>query len=241
MPDQLIESELFGVEAGAYTGANKTRAGKIEHADDGTLYLDEIDSMSLACQAKLLTALQDRGAERLGGNKFIRSNFRVLASTKLDLSELVKREEFRQDLLFRIQVIAVFIPPLRQRLEDIHTLFRYFCQTAADLYELPLPDIPHEVAAALLSHTWPGNVRELKATAERYVLGMPFDKEGDIKKMSSNTPLKEALKAFEKQLIVQAIDSSKGHIATAADYLGLSQHNLYYRMKQLGVKPGEYN
>jgi DNA-binding NtrC family response regulator len=235
LPDQLIESELFGVEAGAYTGATKSRPGKIEHADGGTLYLDEIDSMSLLCQAKFLTALQDRGAERLGGNKFIKSSFRVIASTKVDLSEHVAQGKFRQDLLFRIQVVTLNLPPLRQRMQDIPLLFEYFCTESAKLYEVPTPEIPAEVRHALLTHNWPGNVRELKATAERFVLGMPLTRVSQHTSNTGQPSLKEALREYERQLIRQALQANNGVVIEAAKVLGLSQHNLYYRMKQLGV------
>ncbi|MFN7836272.1 MAG: sigma 54-interacting transcriptional regulator [Burkholderiaceae bacterium] len=236
LPDQLIESELFGVEAGAYTGATRSRPGKIELADGGTLYLDEIDSMSLVCQAKLLTTLQERGAERLGGNKFVKSSFRVIASTKIDLTEQVSKGLFRQDLLFRIEVVTLPIPPLRQRMEDIPLLFELFCQESAKLYECETPDIPPEIRAALLMHDWPGNVRELKASAERFVLGMPLTRTKVDESTKAHPGLKVMLKEYEKRLIEQALSANDQVVAKAAEALRMTPHNLYYRIKQIGIR-----
>jgi two-component system, NtrC family, C4-dicarboxylate transport response regulator DctD len=237
LPEQLIESELFGVEAGAFTGAVKSRIGKLEFAHEGTLYLDEIDSMPITSQAKLLRALQDRGAERLGGHRFIHCDFRVIASTKVDLTEMVEKGLFRQDLLFRLNVVHLFLPPLRQRAEDIPLLFQYFCQQAAIKFNLDLPKVESHTVSSLLKQRWSGNVRELKAYAERFVLGV--EREPTKEEHPDETSLKDALRHFERQLIENALRQHAFSVKAAADMLKTTQHALYYRMKQLGISTRE--
>ncbi len=279
LPEQLIESELFGVEAGAFTGAVKSRVGKLEYAHEGTLYLDEIDSMPITSQAKLLRALQDRGAERLGGHRFIVSDFRVVASTKLDLVEMVEQGKFRQDLLFRLNVVEIFLPPLRARQGDSPLLFSHFCKSAARRFNVDLPAADMGLLAWLASQRWPGNVRELKAFAERHVLGLqpapvtgagggsvsgslvlpssaasegvvpafrtPDEANGQgedgralagAQPSASEQSLKHALRQYEKGLIESALRSQSGSVKQAADFLGMTPHALYYRMKQLGMR-----
>lgn len=247
LPEQLIESELFGVEAGAFTGALKSRMGKLEYAHEGTLYLDEIDSMPIVAQAKLLRALQDRGAERLGGHRFIACDFRVLASTKLDLVEMVEHGKFRQDLLFRLNVVEIFLPPLRARQVDIPLLFRFFCRQAAQRFQVEEPVADPALLAFLRSQPWPGNVRELKAFAERHALGLQSVPTTDVgvdtapaaDAEPSPEPLKQALRRHEKHLIAQALKQPGSSVRQAAEALGMTPHALYYRMKQLGLKARE--
>ncbi|MCE2680270.1 MAG: sigma-54 dependent transcriptional regulator [Burkholderiales bacterium] len=237
LPEQLIESELFGVEAGAFTGALKSRIGKLEYAHEGTLYLDEIDSMPVISQAKLLRALQDRGAERLGGHRFIQCEFRVIASTKLELNEQVELGRFRQDLLFRLNVVNLFLPPLRQRSEDIPALFQYFCQQAVLRFKVEMPKIESNTISKLLKMRWPGNVRELKAQAERFVIGV--ETSTSVEGTDEDSSLKEALRRYEKQLIESALKQNASSVKVAAEALKTSPHALYYRMKQLGIKVRE--
>jgi two-component system C4-dicarboxylate transport response regulator DctD len=237
LPEQLIESELFGVEAGAFTGALKSRIGKLEYAHEGTLYLDEIDSMPVISQAKLLRALQDRGAERLGGHRFIQCEFRVIASTKLELNEQVELGRFRQDLLFRLNVVNLFLPPLRQRSEDIPALFQYFCQQAVLRFKVEMPKIESNTISRLLKMRWPGNVRELKAQAERFVIGV--ETSTLLEGTDEDSSLKEALRRYEKQLIESALKQNASSVKVAAEALKTSPHALYYRMKQLGIKVRE--
>lgn len=230
LPDSLFEGEMFGSEAGAYTGALKERAGLIEQAHQGTLYLDEIDSLNLQNQAKLLTALQYRGATRLGGQKFIASEFRVIASTKVDLERLVENATFRQDLYFRLNISTLRIPALNQRLEDIFQLYRFFLNEAAKTYRLPAPDLSIDEEDYLLRQHWPGNVRELKAFAQKHVIGFsPFQ----IKTSSADFGLKDRLLAYEKAILQTSIDRNKGSIRLASQELGIAPHSLYYRLKKL--------
>lgn len=235
LPEQLFEAELFGVMAGAFTGAQKDRAGKLELANNGTLYLDEIDSLPLSCQAKLLTALQYRGAIRLGGSQFYSSNFRVIASTKVDFSELVQKGVFRQDLYFRLNVSQVSIPSLSQRLEDIVPLYTHFLKVAAAQFNLPVPSLSDEAVDVLLSHPWAGNIRELHAQAQRHVLGlqlpetlMNLGKEGAV-----SWGLKQRVCAFERAVIEHTLKEHGGCVKSAASVLGIPSHSLYYRLKKL--------
>jgi len=175
IPESLAESELFGHEAGAFTGAVRAREGKLEAADKGTLYLDEIDSMPLAAQAKLLRALQERGAERLGGSRFYRADFRVVASTKVPIAELIAQQRFRMDLYFRLNVVRIMIPSLRESRERIVPLFERFSAEAAERLGLQAQELRVDAAMRVLlqHHPWPGNVRELANAAQRHVLGLP--------------------------------------------------------------------
>ncbi|MDH4396486.1 MAG: sigma 54-interacting transcriptional regulator [Limnobacter sp.] len=230
LPDTLFEGEMFGSEAGAYTGATKDRAGLIEQAHQGTLYLDEIDSLNLQNQAKLLTALQYRGATRLGGQKFVSSEFRVIASTKVDLERMVELASFRQDLYFRLNVSTLRIPALHERLEDILQLYRHFLKEAGNAYHLPIPELSVDEEDHLLSHHWPGNIRELKAFAQKHVIGfVPFD----FKASRPAFGLKERLLAYEKAVLQTCIDRNKGSIRLASQELGIAPHSLYYRLKKL--------
>lgn len=231
LPEQLFEAELFGVTAGAFTGAQKDRPGKMELANQGTLYLDEIDSLPLSCQAKLLNALQYRGAPRLGGHIFFQSNFRVIASTKVSLPDLVQAGKFREDLHFRLSVAQVNIPALANRLEDILPLYLHFLQQVADQFSMAVPSLDTEEVDELLSNPWRGNVRELHAHAQRHVLGLgaPCTNNCDV---ACSGGLKERLLVFEKVLVQQALESSKGCVKTASEQLGIPVHSLYYRLKR---------
>ena len=184
IPENLFESELFGNEAGAFTGAGKLRIGKIEYARNGTLFLDEIEAMPLPLQAKLLRVLQEREVERLGGNRPVAVNFRVVAATKVSLLEMSRKGTFRPDLFYRLNVASVTVTPLRSRLGDILVLFQAFLQEASLRYQLPAQALTAEQHQALLAHSWPGNVRELKAAAERLTLSLPMLVDGD----DSNAP-----------------------------------------------------
>jgi len=174
IPENLAESELFGCEAGAYTGARK-RIGKVEWANNGTLYLDEIDSMPLILQTKLLRVLQNKGCERIGSNTFIPSNFRLIASTKVNLKQLIDKQLFREDLYYRINTIHLTIPILQKRKEDIIDLFDEYIKEAQIKFKLKnINTVSDELSKLLINHTWPGNIRELICVAQRYVLEMPL-------------------------------------------------------------------
>ncbi|SEK64369.1 regulatory protein, Fis family [Roseateles sp. YR242] len=279
IPEHLAESELFGHEAGAFTGAARSREGKFELADKGTLYLDEIDSMPLAAQVKLLRALQERGSERLGGSRFIRADFRVLASTKVPLPALVKAGRFRQDLYFRLNVVRLCLPALRDSPERVVPLFAAFAAEAAERHQLPNPPLGAEGRRLLLTHTWPGNVRELRNAAERHVLGLPPLDDGGLAAAapSRSAPsdldgggagpsgfadlggapftggegdgdgdrgdaaeapgsLRDRMRDFEKDLIVQTLRLHGGSVAKASAELRVPANTLYYRIKTLGIQ-----
>lgn len=230
IPDTLFESELFGVTAGAYTGALKDRPGLLEQAHQGTLYLDEIDSLNLTNQAKLLNALQYRGATRLGGQRFIASEFRVIASSKVKLEELVGQGLFRQDLFFRLNVSTLKIPALCERLEDILALYRYYLAEASQSYQLPTPELSADEEDFLLSQAWPGNIRELKSFAQRHVIGFaPFE----YPTPRAGFGLKERLVAYERAVLNATLERHHGSVKAASQELGLPPHSLYYRLKRL--------
>jgi DNA-binding NtrC family response regulator len=253
IPEHLAESELFGYEAGAFTGAVRAREGKLEAADKGTLYLDEIDSMPMGSQAKLLRALQERGVERLGGSRFYRANFRVIASTKVSLPSLVQEGRFRQDLYFRLNVVKIRLPALRDVPQRVLGLFDLFVAEAARRHDLPAPPTDGALRHLLLQHGWPGNVRELRNAAERHALGIaPLDE--DLPPMPASPPadmavaalsaatgeragtLRERMRAFEREVIVNTLKQHQGSVAKASAELQVPPNTLYYRIKTLGIQ-----
>ncbi|WP_329671503.1 sigma 54-interacting transcriptional regulator [Limnobacter sp.] len=236
LPDELFEAELFGVMAGAFTGALKDRPGKLELAHQGTLYLDEIDSMSLGCQAKLLNALQYRGATRLGAAKPYHSEFRVIASTKVKFEALIRNGKFREDLYFRLNISKVYIPALRERLEDLVPLYSFFLKMAARQFKLPVPQINPDEIAHVLSQSWRGNVRELKAFAQRRVIGLDLM---DLHIQSGAVGLKEQLNQFERTVLEQTLRQCNGCVREASLALKIPLHSLYYRLKRLGMSLDE--
>lgn len=232
IPDSMVESELFGHEAGAFTGAAKTRIGKLEFADGGTVFLDEIESMPMAAQVKLLRVLQDRRVERLGSNRSIPLNIRFVAATKEDLGALSKQGRFREDLYFRLNVVPLSIPPLRQRRDDIPMLLDHFLLTASDRLGTPPPLIPAADRQALLAHNWPGNVRELRNVADRIALGLPALLGGGADAVG----LAAQVEAFERQLIMAALTDSKGDVPAAADALAVPKKTLYDKLKRFDIE-----
>lgn len=216
VPENLIESELFGHEAGAFTGADKRRVGKIEHAHRGTLFLDELESMPMPLQIKLLRVLEEQRVERLGSNQVVDVDVRIIAATKSDLKELSDKGEFRSDLYYRLNVVKVDIPPLRERKEDIPKLFHHFVLIAAARYDRESVPLDARQAARLMQHSWPGNVRELRNLAERYVLlGPAALAEGDSASgpnIASRQTLSEMMDGFERSAIVSALNACHGSI-----------------------------
>lgn len=240
-PDTLFESEMFGHEAGAFTGAAKKRIGKVEYANQGTLFLDEIESMPLDIQAKFLRVLQERSVERLGDNKIIPVDCRVVAATKEDLMDLSQRKEFRLDLYYRLNVVTIDLPPLRDRREDIPELFYFFASEAAQHYRRPVPDIQPEFLIWLQTQDWPGNVRELKHTADRYVLGLVApDIEGADLTDDHRMGLSQSLDAFEKRMIEGALQQHGGHVGSAAKQLLVPRKTLYDKIHRHGILPEAY-
>jgi two-component system C4-dicarboxylate transport response regulator DctD len=237
MPEALFESEVFGHEPGAFTGAAKRRIGKIEHARGGTLFLDEIETMPMALQVKLLRTLQERQFERLGSNELLPMDCRVIAATKSDLLALAREQQFRSDLYYRLSVVLLEIPPLRERREDIPLLFSHFLLQAALRYDRPVPPIGGEQMQALMAHAWPGNVRELRNAADRFVLGLsePVPGEG-----AATRSLDEQVAQFEKHLIQEALAASAGRAAAASELLRLPKKTLYDRMRRLGLSSEDF-
>ncbi|MBX9404939.1 sigma-54 dependent transcriptional regulator [Pseudomonas baetica] len=240
IPEQLAESELFGVMAGAYTGASKSRAGYIEASNHGTLYLDEIDSMPLLLQAKLLRVLEMRGIERLGSTRFVPLDLRVIVATQTPLEKLVEEGKFRRDLFFRLNVIKIQLPTLRSGLQHIQPLFQRFVNEAAVRHHQPIPEPDPDLLKRLLSHRWPGNIRELKCAAERFVLGMPpLQTDDPCADSPSCVPLKSYLRLFEKTLIQDCLSRHAKCIDSVISELGIPRRTLYHRMKSLSIDSPE--
>ncbi|CAM5401713.1 sigma-54-dependent Fis family transcriptional regulator [Pseudomonas fragi] len=234
LPENLFESEIFGHEANAFTGAGKRRIGKIEHAHGGTLFLDEVESMPLNLQIKLLRVLQERTLERLGSNQSIDVDCRVIAATKSDLDQLSKASQFRSDLYYRLNVVTLELPPLRERREDILQLFEYFLQQSSLRFDRTAPELDNQTVSSLMSHDWPGNVRELRNVAERFALGLPaFKKSGS--NVAQGLGFSEAVEAFERNLLTDALQRSGGNLTQASQELGMAKTTLFDKVKKYGL------
>lgn len=246
LPESLIESELFGHEAGSFTGAEKRRIGKVEYANGGTLFLDEIESMPLHLQIKLLRCLQERVIERLGSNETIPVNIRVLAAAKGDLVDACKKGDFREDLYYRLNVAAVSLSPLKDRPGDVPILFQHFVSDACHRHGRPLPDMGAETRAALDAHDWPGNVREVRNQAERFALGLVGadlglkGSDGGLSHGDSADSLADRMEQFERQIISHALGENKGQVEKTAAMLGLPRKTLYLRMKKFNLNRKDY-
>lgn len=239
MPELLFESEVFGHEAGSFTGAARRRIGKIEHANGGTLFLDEIETMPVSLQVKLLRTLQERQFERLGSNELLPMDCRVIAATKADLLNPAPGTPFRNDLYYRLSVVVLHIPPLRERREDIPVLFGHFLMQAAARYERPVPDVTGPKMQQLMAHHWPGNVRELRNAADRMVLGLAVIEKGDGGATPSRS-LDEQVSMFERHLIEEAMSASGGRAAGASELLRMPKKTLYDKLKRYGIATDEY-
>jgi DNA-binding NtrC family response regulator len=239
IPHDLIESELFGHEAGAFTSASKARVGKFEHANHGTLFLDEVETMPLAMQAKLLRVLQEREVERLGNNKPIPLDLRVVAATKQDLRELSAAGQFRADLLYRLDVVSMNVPPLRSRLDDLLALFTSFVAQACLRYQQPLRGLGIDDQQLLLSYAWPGNIRELKSCADRYALGLPLLLNGKSRPSSCRS-LEDVVATVERTLIEEALHRHDGSVKESCEYLQLTSATMYRKLKALGLEPADF-
>ncbi|MCH8551169.1 MAG: sigma-54 dependent transcriptional regulator [Natronospirillum sp.] len=242
VPDNLIESELFGHESGAFTGAERRRIGKFEHAHRGTLFLDEVESMPPSLQVKLLRVLEERTVERLGSNQAIPIDVRIIAATKADLQSLSQSGEFRPDLYYRLNVLEVRIPALRERPDDIPLLFQHFALIAAEHHGREIIPLQPEQAAYLKQQEWPGNVRELRNLAERYVLMGPaaLDASWDIGVGHGGSSLAETVEIFERSLIQDALRTCNGSIKDTMERLGLARKTLYDKMKKHGLDKSYY-
>lgn len=234
IPETLAESQLFGVNSGAFTGAMHSRAGFIEAAHLGTLYLDEIDSMPLTLQAKLLRTLECRGVERLGSTRFIPVNMRVIASAQQSLQTMVEQGTFRRDLYFRLNVVSISIPPLRERLEQIVPLFLNMLHEEAQLFDCSVPEVSDRLLEHLFCYEWPGNIRELRSCAKRYLLDLPpLPSYPGIQ--YSAVKLKDRLQGFEKFLIEESLRRNDHCIDWVATELGIAKRTLYHRIKSLRI------
>jgi len=246
VPENLIESELFGHEAGAFTDAKTQRIGKFEHANGGTLFLDEIESMPMALQIKLLRVLEERAIERLGSNDLIPLDLRVIAATKVDLKAEAEAGRFREDLYYRLNVVRLDVPPLRERREDIPLLFQHFVLIAASQYGREIPQLSAERMHSLLTHDWPGNVRELRNLAERYVLlgeSCTFDFDNrpiTATDQADGMSLPEQVERFEKMLIHTELGRHGGSIKDTLSSLGVPRKTLYDKMKKYGLDKNDY-
>lgn len=243
IPETMIESELFGYEAGAFTGAQKKRVGKIAHANGGTLFLDEIESMPMSLQIKLLRVLEERAVEPLGSNKTVPLDIRIIAATKDDLKQMSDRGLFRHDLYYRLNVVSVDIPPLRERKDDIPMLFQNFTRSASTRYGVEPPSINLEQQQKLLEHDWPGNVRELRNLAERLILM------GDTTTLSDSSQFSEAplihtlaerMNQFEYTLLSDALKRHNGRLKEVQAELGLARKTLYDKMKKHHIDKDDY-
>ncbi len=209
--------------------------GKIEHADHGTLFLDEIESLPLAMQVKLLRVLQERSIQRLGSNSAVPLDVRVIAASKEDLKDFSDAGKFRPDLYYRLNLIVLHIPPLRERREDIPLLFEHFMLDAAARYKRPCPVVPPAQMQQLMAQDWPGNVRELRNAADRFVLGLSASAES-----AAPATLADQVGAFERMLIEQALRASGGSVAAACTALGLPKQTLYHKMQKYGLTAEDY-
>ena len=243
LPDSLLDSELFGHEAGAFTGAQKRRIGKIEHAHGGTLFLDELESMPLGVQVKLLRVLQERVVERLGSNQTVPVDVRVVAATKDDLLARAQQNTFRADLVYRLNVVNIELPPLRERREDIPLLLEHFMLLAASRYGRQQPALPQAQLRQLMTRDWPGNVRELRNVADALVLGV------GPQWVSPQTPapgapgeaeqsLTETVEHFERSLIADALQRHAGNVVQTAKALHIAKTTLADKIKKYGLGRG---
>lgn len=260
LPSELIESELFGHEKGAFTGASARRLGKFEQANGGTLFLDEIGDMSANVQAKLLRALEDRHIERLGGNESIPVDVRIVSATHRALEEEITNGNFREDLFYRLRVVTIDIPPLRVRREDIPLLAESFSHLTAERYGLPMRPLSRGALRWLVEHDWPGNVRELRNTIERAFImaegheltagdlseethsieSKPVEstkKNGDDDALSVpvTSDFREDRREFERRYIARCLEESDGNVTRAATVLGMHRQSLQHKLRELGL------
>ncbi len=253
IPEDLIESELFGHVRGAFTGAVADRRGKFEAAHGGTIFLDEIADMSLKTQAKVLRVLQEQVMEAVGGSTRIRVDARVLAATNKDLTAEIRASRFREDLYFRLNVVPIFVPPLRGRQEDIPLLADHFMAMLAREYGRRPKTFEADAMVALRQYAWPGNVRELHNVVERLMIMVPGDRissrdltfldQGGVAvdarpvDAAASAPLHEARDRFERDYILRALAAQQGNISRTAEALGIERSNLYRKMRGFGIAP----
>jgi transcriptional regulator with PAS, ATPase and Fis domain len=240
-----LESELFGYEKGAFTGATQQKPGKFELAHGGTFFMDEVGDISPLIQVKLLRVLQEKEFERLGGMKTIQTDVRIIAATHRDLAEQIKKGEFREDLYYRLNVVPITIPPLRDRKEDIENLINYFLSTAASISERPQKRFSQEALAQLIHYAWPGNIRELQNIIERCVVITPSDLiQVDnlptfivhaTSEKAPNGKLVEVADWAERDIIIQTLKECEGNRTSAAKVLGISRRSLHRKINKYNI------
>ncbi len=249
LAENLLESELFGHEKGAFTGAHSKREGRFEQANNGTLFLDEIGDMSVSTQAKILRALQEGEFERLGGNKTIKVNVRIIAATNKNLEEEVEKGRFRKDLFFRLSVVPIDLPPLRERREDLPLLADYFLKKYAKKNNRLIKGFVPSAIDMLLRYQWPGNVRELENVIERAVIisredmitpdalpnALKNNADGEVDDAFDNLAGR-LIKDVEKELIIKTLEQTNHNITQAAKLLGITRRGLQYKLKELQIK-----
>ena len=237
LAESVIESELFGHEAGAFTGAQKKRIGKFEYANGGTVFLDEIESMNMDIQVKLLRLLQERVVERVGSNQLIPLDIRVIAATKEDLLLAADEGRFRADLYYRLNVAQIQIPALRERQEDVLPLFAHFVSQACSKYQTPEPELTVSMRATLLGHGWPGNVRELQNVAERFALGLDLAVAPAIQAPGASMELSlvQQVEAFERTLIAAELGKPHGSLREVAEALQIPRKTLHDKIRKHGL------
>ncbi|NKM17808.1 sigma-54-dependent transcriptional regulator [Rhizobium laguerreae] len=240
LPETVIESELFGHEAGAFTGAQKRRTGRIEHASGGTLFLDEIESMPAATQVKMLRVLEMREITPLGTNEVRPVDLRVVAAAKIDLGDPAVRGDFREDLYYRLNVVTISIPPLRERRDDIPLLFSHFAARAAERFRRDVPPLSPDVRRHLASHPWPGNVRELSHYAERVVLGVEGGGTAAVAPQPTDATLPERLERYEAEIIRDALSANGGDVRRTIEALGIPRKTFYDKLQRHGINRGGY-
>jgi DNA-binding NtrC family response regulator len=252
LPDTLIESELFGYERGAFTNASQKKVGRFELAHGGTLFLDEIGELNLGTQSKFLRAIEQETFTRLGGTDEIKVDVRVIAASNRDLEQMAKNAEFRPDLFYRLNVVSLFLPPLRERREDIALLLDHFLRLKAQEHSIPTKSLSPEVVDFFTAYPWPGNIRELENLIERLTILTPHenvmlrdlpvsmrstDQTATLKEdvLSGSRPLSDAVDEFERELIVKALQRTGFNQTKAASLLGTSRRILKYRIEKLKI------
>ncbi|MFQ5513059.1 MAG: sigma-54-dependent transcriptional regulator [Myxococcota bacterium] len=252
IPESLLESELFGHEKGAFTGASARKPGRFELADGGTLFLDEIGEMPLSAQPKLLRALQEASFYRVGGTRTVTVDVRLIAATNRDLRDAVSEGRFREDLFYRLHVVPIPLPPLRERRQDIPVLAQHFAERSARRLRRPIEGIEPELMDALVAYSWPGNIRELENVIERAILLAegPCLRTADLppellqSTWSTDTPrtpppLRERIRSetrrIEREAIIEALEVTQGNVTRAARRLGISRRGLQLKLKELGI------
>jgi two-component system nitrogen regulation response regulator NtrX len=251
IPEELIESEMFGHNKGSFTGAHETKIGKFQKADCGTLFLDEVGDMSLRTQAKVLRVLEEQRFEPVGAAASLQVDVRVVAATNKNLEEEIERGNFREDLFYRLNVIPFSVPPLRDRREDIPLLADHFLREFTTAYGRKPKELTPEAYAVLTEHYWPGNVRELKNLIERIVIlnpqvrvdarhiPLPAARRQPDRPLDRFGSLQEVREAAERDYILKKLDETNGNVTRTAELLGLERSNLYRKMKTLGIGPKE--